>query len=92
MDLRSHRLPRQWTHGELVQWMSRRGLIDKAIPSDINGRAAMRLSIAQLTRFYSDTNAGKAERLYVALRAENQRIARLKVKDRMAKERVQSRE
>ena len=52
---------------------------------DINGRFAMRMSKMQLKNtFYDVLDDKKAEKLFLALRAENDRIARIRVKRRMA--------
>lgn len=82
-------LPRQWSHDELVEWMRRKNLLVDPVPCDVNGRIAMRMTKRQLKgMFYNVTeDEAKAERLYMALRAENDRVARMRVKVRMARER-----
>ncbi len=84
-------LPRQWSHGELVEWMRRKHLLANPVPSDVDGRIAMRMTKRQLKgTFYEVTDDVKAERLYMTLRAENDRVARMRVKVRMARERQKS--
>jgi hypothetical protein len=81
-------LPRQWSRDELDGWMKRRNLLGKPVPPDVNGRLAMRMSKNQLKNaFYDGKDLTKAERLHMALRAENDRVARMRVKVRMAQER-----
>lgn len=81
-------LPRQWSQEELLEWMTRKNLLGNKLPSDVNGRYAMRMSKQQLQQtFYDAMDTRKAEKLYKALRAENDRVARMRVKLRIAKER-----
>lgn len=78
-------LPRQWSHSELVCWMTKKRLLANPVPPEINGRFAMRMSKIQLKNtFYDVVDDAKAEKLYFALRAENDRIARIRVKRRIA--------
>jgi hypothetical protein len=80
-------LPRQWSHTDLVSFLIRKRLIGNPVPSDTNGRFAMRMSKIQLKNtFYDVLDDAKAEKLFVALRAENDRVARLRVKRRLARE------
>ena len=80
-------LPRRWSHAELVSFLVRKRLIGNPVPSDINGRFAMRMSKIQLKNtFYDVLDGAKAEKLFVALRAENDRVARIRVKRRLARE------
>jgi len=80
-------LPRQWSHAELVNWMGKKNLLSNPVPPDINGRFAMRMSKMQLKNiFYDVMEDTKAEKLYAALRAENDRIARIRVKRRIARD------
>ena len=82
-------LPRQWTNADLVDFMERKNLVgNKSVPLDINGRLAMRMTKNQLkATFYNSFEDDKASRLHAALRAENDRVARLRVKRRIAQER-----
>ena len=81
-------LPRQWNRDELMEWMARKHLLGEQLPYDIDGRKAMRMTIGQLQEtFYGASDRNKAERLHQALRAENDRVARMRVKARMAQER-----
>jgi hypothetical protein len=78
-------LPRQWSHKELFSWMRKKNLRGVSAPANINGRLAMRMSKKQLRdTFYGMLDDDKASKLYVALRAENDRVARLRVKRRMS--------
>ena len=78
-------LPRQWNHSELRSFLSRKQLLAKEFPVDINGRMAFRMSKLQLkSTFFDKWDDVKAEKLYIALRAENDRIARIRVKRRIA--------
>eukprot|EP00980_Cylindrotheca_fusiformis_P027907 scaffold22568_cov125-Cylindrotheca_fusiformis.AAC.4 len=78
-------LPRQWTNEELYSWMKRKNLNGISTPANINGRLAMRLSKKQLREaFYGPLDCDMATKLYVALRTENDRVARLRVKRRMS--------
>lgn len=81
-------LPRQWSRDELNDWMKRKNLLEKPVPPDVDGRFAMRMSKDQLkSTFYDGRDFTKAERLHMALRAENDRVARMRVKVRMARDR-----
>ena len=81
-------LPRQWNRDELIEWMARKHLLGDQLPYDIDGRKAMRMTIGQLQEtFYGEADRKKADRLHQALRAENDRVARMRVKARMAQER-----
>jgi hypothetical protein len=81
-------LPRQWDHSQLVQWMRKKNLLATPVPPDVNGRFAMRMSKMQLKNtFYDVFDKDKAGKLFMALRAENDRVARLRVKLRLARER-----
>lgn len=80
-------LPRRWSHTDLVSFLVRKRLRGNPVPSDINGRFAMRMSKIQLKNtFYDVLDDAKAEKLFVALRVENDRVARLRVKRRLALE------
>ena len=80
-------LPRQWNHAELRSFLLRKQLLGKDFPSDVNGRLAFRMSKVQLkSTFYEKWDDAQAEKLYIALRAENDRIARIRVKRRIALE------
>jgi hypothetical protein len=81
-------LPRQWDHSQLVEWMRKKNLLATPVPPDVNGRFAMRMSKMQLKNtFYDVFDKDKAGKLFMALRAENDRVARLRVKLRLARER-----
>ena len=81
-------LLRQWNRDELMEWMARKHLLGDQLPYDIDGRKAMRMTIGQLQEtFYGEADRKKADRLHQALRAENDRVARMRVKARMAQER-----
>mmetsp|Transcript_4383 Transcript_4383/g.10316 ORF Transcript_4383/g.10316 Transcript_4383/m.10316 type:complete len:308 (-) Transcript_4383:8258-9181(-) len=78
-------LPRQWKNEQLMSWMTKKNLVDGPVSSNVNGRVAMRLTKQQLNQtFYDTADINKASKLYDALRAENDRIARLRVKRRMS--------
>ena len=80
-------LPRQWNHAELRSFLSRKQLLGKEFPPDVNGRLAFRMSKVQLKNtFYEKWDDAQAEKLYIALRAENDRVARIRVKRRIALE------
>jgi kinesin family protein 2/24 len=80
-------LPRRWSHTDLVSFLVRKRLLGNPVPSEINGRFAMRMSKIQLKNtFYDVLDDAKAEKLFVALRGENDRVARLRVKRRLARE------
>jgi kinesin family protein 2/24 len=80
-------LPRRWSHTELVSFLVRKRLLGSPVPTDINGRFAMRMSKIQLKNtFYDVLDQTKAEKLFIALRAENDRVARVRVKRRLARE------
>ena len=65
--------------------MTKKRLLANPVPPEINGRFAMRMSKIQLKNtFYDVVDDAKAEKLYFALRAENDRIARIRVKRRIA--------
>lgn len=78
-------LPRQWSNKELFSWMRKKNLMGTSAPVNINGRLAMRMTKKQLRdAFYDALGHDQASKLYVALRAENDRVARLRVKRRMS--------
>jgi Kinesin motor domain len=78
-------LPRQWTNDQLVDFLRRKRYLEREVAPDINGRLVMRMSKRQLqdTFFRGKTASEKAEKLFIGLRAENDRIARLRVKKRL---------
>jgi hypothetical protein len=79
-------LPRQWSPSELASWMTKKKLLGNPVPSDVNGRFAMRMTKRQLKNmFYGVLDDAKAAKLFIALRAENDRIARIRVKRRIAR-------
>jgi hypothetical protein len=81
-------LPRQWSRSDLIQWMERKHLLGNPLHPDMNGRFAMRMSKLQLKNtFYDVFDDSKAEKLFTSLRAENDRVARIRVKNRLARER-----
>lgn len=77
--------PHQWNHDELVAWMEKKRLLPNSpIPENMDGRAIMRKSKVQLrTLVYSESDQDKAESLFTILRAESDRVAKAKLKERM---------
>lgn len=81
-------LPRQWNRDEFIEWMARKHLLGENLPYEIDGRKAMRMTKHQLQdTFYSPSDYSKADRLHRMLRVESDRVARIRVKARMAQER-----
>jgi len=79
-------LPRQWSKIQLLNWLTKKNLIagellDKS--EKLSGKCVMQMTKQQLKHsFYKSTEDGdnKAGKLFAALRGENDRIARLRVK------------
>ena len=81
-------LPRQWSHSELVSWLKKKRLLGNPVPADVNGKFTMRMSKMQLKNtFYNVMDDAKAERLFASLRAEHDRVARLRLRRKIARDR-----
>jgi kinesin family protein 2/24 len=79
--------PKQWNHVDLVEWMSRKRLLEGVLVAmHLDGRAVMRMSKLQLrASFYvEDSDLERAARLFECLRAEASRVDRLDLKRRFA--------
>ena len=88
-------LPRQWSPTRLWTWMQKKKLVADSndasfcLEGQISGKVIMAMTKDQLREcFYrkknNDANNGAAKKLFHALRAENDRIARLRVKRKFA--------
>eukprot|EP00536_Pseudo-nitzschia_multiseries_P008539 jgi/Psemu1/287864/fgenesh1_pg.217_\ len=80
-------LPRQWSGKRLMEWAMTKKLLDKKIEGGLTGNDVMKMSMKQLKEsFFNAALNGdkKASRLFNALRAENDRVARLRVKRKFA--------
>ena len=80
-------LPRQWSKVQLMDWVKRKNLVDHLVEGNLSGKIVMKMSIHQIKEcFFSSSDSGdrKAKRLFRALRAENDRVARLRVKRKFA--------
>jgi kinesin family member 2/24 len=83
--------PKQWSHGELLEWMVQKRLFPtkETVASHLDGRTVMRMPKLQLRNaFYEGSDLGKADKLFSLLRAENDRVARLDLKRRFAQSRA----
>lgn len=85
-------LPRQWTQKQLLAWLQRKRLVaeNSSFDGEITGKTIMSMTKAQLKDFIysSDKNNNRANKLFDALRAENDRISRLRVKQKFAKKKT----
>jgi hypothetical protein len=90
-------LPRAWSQDTLLGWMEKKKLLDPESLQDLSamseetfsGNAVMRMTKMQLkSAFYDGMDDGekRAEKLFIALRAENDRVGRQRVKQRRARE------
>lgn len=79
-------LPRHWTHDQLMHFLYRKRMLQKQVPAHVTGRTIMRMGKRQLQETFFEGETGKAEKLFLALRAENDRIARLRVKKKLAEQ------
>uniref|UniRef100_A0A7S4AAH0 Kinesin motor domain-containing protein n=1 Tax=Pseudo-nitzschia australis TaxID=44445 RepID=A0A7S4AAH0_9STRA len=80
-------LPRQWSKNQLMDWIIRKNLLDSRVEGELSGKVVMKMTINQLNeRFFNLTKNGdkKANKLFNALRTENDRVARLRVKRKFA--------
>ena len=95
-------LPRQWSKANLMEWMIRKKFLDPQVARELSantneeklcGRKVMRMTKAELQKtFYNGVpDADRlAEKLFVQLRGENDRVARLRVKKKIASEKYQT--
>jgi hypothetical protein len=95
-------LPRQWSKAKLLDWMKKKNLLVPMVAEKLTsnmteemlcGSRVMRMTKAQLQNtFYSGVaDADRlAEKLFVQLRGENDRVARLRVKKKLASEKYQT--
>jgi hypothetical protein len=80
-------LPRQWSKIELLAWLKKKNLFHASVEGDLSGKLVMKMSKVQLRDcFYCDEENGEyqANMLFNALRAENDRVSRLRVKRQFA--------
>lgn len=82
-------MPRQWSKTQLLIWLKRKHLVDAAFEGgELSGKTIMNMTKVQLNDYFyrSDEKNGDngANKLFNALRAENDRIARLRVKRKFA--------
>jgi hypothetical protein len=95
-------LPRQWSKANLLEWMTRKKFLDPLVARELSantneeklcGRNVMRMTKAELQdTFYkgiADADR-RSEKLFIQLRAENDRVARLRVKKKFASEQYQT--
>lgn len=74
----------KWDHSQLAEWLSTKGVRPQQVPGDIDGKQVMRMSRIQLNNtFYGGDNSQKADRLFLAMRHENEKIARANTKARL---------
>ncbi len=82
-------LPRQWSQKQLWAWMKRKRLVhENTLEGEITGKTIMNMTKDQLNDlFYRSErkNENGACKLFDALRAENDRISRLRVKRKFAR-------
>ncbi|KAL3916226.1 MAG: hypothetical protein SGILL_005274 [Bacillariaceae sp.] len=94
-------MPRQWSQATLLEWMKKKNhLVLEAeqnitnVPSEqLTGQAVMRMTKKSLEEmFFKSMEDGgrRAEKLFIGLRAENDRASRQRVKQRRARERENS--
>ncbi|KAG7362937.1 kinesin motor domain containing protein [Nitzschia inconspicua] len=92
-------MPRAWSKDAMLSWMEKKKLITpeskqdltNASEEELSGRAVMRMTKMQLKRsFYDELEDGekRAEKLFIALRAENDRVGRQRIKQRRAREKM----
>ena len=91
-------LPRQWSPTQLCKWMQRKHFVseqeDWFEEKQLSGKTIMAMNKEQLQNCFSSdhqTNGGNPKKLFDALRAENDRIARLKVKQKFARQKATQR-
>ena len=83
-------LPRQWSKIQLLNWLTKKHLVtDEALDSSekLCGKFVMQMTKQQLkdSFYYATEDADKkTSKLFAALRGENDRIARLRVKRKFA--------
>ena len=91
-------LPRQWSPTQLCKWMQRKHFVseqeDWFEEKQLSGKTVMAMNKEQLQNCFTtdhQTNGGNPKKLFDALRAENDRIARLKVKQKFARQKATQR-
>ena len=80
-------LPRQWSRIQLIEWLTKKNLIDIGVGRELSGKIVMNMTKIQLKDYFycaAEDGDKRANKLFVALRAENDRIARLRVKRKFA--------
>jgi len=80
-------LPRQWSRKQLMDWIARKNLLDRKVEGEFTGSNVMKMGTKELKEFFFNSAVNgeeKASRLFNALRAENDRVARLRVKRKFA--------
>jgi hypothetical protein len=83
-------LPRQWSKIQLLNWLTKKHLVtDEPLDSSekLCGKCVMQMTKQQLkdSFYYATEDANKkASKLFAALRGENDRIARFRVKRKFA--------
>ena len=82
-------LPRQWSQKQLWAWMQRKRLVlENTLEGEITGKTIMNMTKDQLNDLFyrlEGKNENGACKLFDALRAENDRISRLRVKRKFAR-------
>ena len=83
---RSSVAPKNWTHEQLVAFLTSKRLVSRPIPESMDGRQIMRFAKPQLRHLFFDDDeydcSQKVDALFFSLRAETDRVARLDFKRR----------
>ncbi|KAL3922568.1 MAG: hypothetical protein SGILL_002133 [Bacillariaceae sp.] len=90
-------MPKQWTQTQVLDWMKKRNHLVPEVgrnlestgKGDLSGRVVMRMTKMQLkSAFFEGMENGerRAEKMFIGLRAENDRAGRKRVKQRRARE------
>jgi hypothetical protein len=82
-------LPRQWSKTQLLVWLKKKHLVDDAFDGgELSGKTIMNMTKVQLKNYFYRSNGKNgdngANKLFNALRTENDRVARLRVKRKFA--------
>lgn len=80
-------LPRGWNHNQLSCWMEKKNVFER-VPRHLNGRLVMQMSKVELEETFYGINKKRADFLHKSLRAETDRISRLKFKKRVARSHI----
>lgn len=80
-------LPRQWSKTQLLKWLKRKHFVNAAFGGELSGKTIMNMTKDELKDYFyasDDDRDNRANKLFHALRGENDRIARIRVKRKFA--------